>query len=809
MSQFNFAQAMRRAAVRAAFIFALTAGIAHCAYAATTIYGIRGTATTGVNDILRIDPVTGASTMVYDNYPGGNTASLAQCPNGLLYYVISTGANQVYVFNPQTPTVAPVPLGSGVPDSGQKMACSPSGVLYYLTEAATNNLRIISTVTGAYTGAAVTITGTGSGGDIAFDSGGTLYGINTTDDLFTIPLGGGAVTPVGTGPVTGLNGQTIGLAFDASNGIRVLTRGDPNFFSVNTGTSPPSATAISTVPGGPGATGDLASINVADPDLAITKTANVSSVPASVATAVVYTIVATNNSAYAVSGTVTDTFPAGVSGVTWTCAASAGSSCVASGAGNISTIAILAPGGTATYTVNANVTAAAPVTNTANVALPFTFLTDSTPANNTAIHTIWIRPGVSKAFGAASFSSSGNTSLTITISNANGVPITTSAVFTDTLPTSPGAMTINTAGSTGTCVNVTAAAGSGSITMASGTAIPAGGCTIIVSVTATTLGTYTNTIAAGALVTNVGSNASAASANVDVVAVPTIAKSFGPATIGSGGFSTLTITLANSTAVPYIAATFNDVFPVVPGAMTVAAPLTTSNSCGGLLLDSGGGVLAAGDVGIRLTGGTIPANGSCVITVRVTATVAGTYTNTIPVGGLTTSGGSNTVAANATLTVALPSFTFAKSVLLVSDPVNGTTLPKAIPGAVVSYSIQVTNTGAGTADNNTTFIVDPIPANTRLFVGDLGVAGSGPIAFVNGTPTSSLTYTFTSLASGADDVSFSNTGCSPFTNYTPVPDVNGFDAAVTCIQINPKGMFAAASGGNNPNFEARFRVQVN
>ncbi|MBA2414177.1 MAG: hypothetical protein H0V63_15340 [Burkholderiaceae bacterium] len=323
------------------------------------------------------------------------------------------------------------------------------------------------------------------------------------------------------------------------------------------------------------------------------------------------------------------------------------------------------------------------------------------------------------------------------------------------------------------------------------------------------MGTYTNTIAAGALVTNVGSNASAASANVDVVAVPTIAKSFGPATIGSGGFSTLTITLANSTAVPYIAATFNDVFPVAPGAMTVAAPLTTSNSCGGLLLDSGGGVLAAGDVGIRLTGGTIPANGSCVITVRVTATVAGTYTNTIPVGGLTTSGGSNTVAANATLTVALPSFTVAKSVLLVSDPVNGTTLPKAIPGAVVSYSIQVTNTSAGTADNNTTFIVDPIPANTRLFVGDLGVAGSGPIAFVNGTPTSSLTYTFTSLGSGADDVSFSSTGCSPFTNYTPVPDVNGFDAAVTCIQINPKGMFAAASGGNNPNFEARFRVQVN
>ena len=105
---------------------------------------------------------------------------------------------------------------------------------------------------------------------------------------------------------------------------------------------------------------------------------------------------------------------------------------------------------------------------------------------------------------------------------------------------------------------------------------------------------------------------------------------------------------------------------------------------------------------------------------NVTASVAGVYTNTIAVGDLTTSGGSNTVAANATLTVGVPSFTVAKSALTYSDPLNGTTLPKAIPGAVVTYSIQVVNSGAGTADNNTTVIVDAMPANTRLFVGNIG-----------------------------------------------------------------------------------------
>ena len=297
----------------------------------------------------------------------------------------------------------------------------------------------------------------------------------------------------------------------------------------------------------------------------------------------------------------------------------------------------------------------------------------------------------------------------------------------------------------------------------------------------------------------------------DVTAQPIITKSFTPASILSGGTSTLTITLTNPSAVDMTGATFTDVFPTSPGAMTVASPPMRNNGCSGngQLRNPAGGILSGGDTGLQLLTGTIPANGSCVITVNVTASVAGVYTNTIPVGALSTSGGNNTVAASATLSVGVPSFTVAKSVLLVSDPVNGTTLPKAIPGAVVSYSIQVTNTGAGAADNDTTLIVDPIPANTRMFVGDLGGLGSGPIAFVNGTPSSGLTYTFTSLASVPDDVSFSNTGCSPFTSYTPVPDVAGFDSAVTCIRVNPKGVFAGASGGSNPTFEVRFRVQVN
>lgn len=795
-----------------ALVAMLTLFAALSAHAATTIYGIRGTATSGANDIIRIDPTSNSYTTVYDNYPGGNAATIAQCPDGLLYYASYTSPYRLYRFNPQTPNVAPVQVGSGIGEGSLRLACSPSGVLYSFTEATTNNLRIIDKTTGSYTGTAVTVTGDGGGGDIAFDSTGTLYGFNNDNVLFRIPLTGGAVTQVGTGSVTGLNGSGIGLAFTDTDAVRVLTNSTSGgFYSVTNLTGRPAGTRLSQPPGGD-ATGDLASVAVPNPDLSITKTANVTLVPSGTNTAVTYTIVVTNSSAYAVTGTITDTFPAGHSSINWTCAASSGSTCNGtSGSGNLATSATLAAGGTATYTVTATLNTAVAVTNTASVALPFAFLTDATPANNSDTHTINVRPTVTKSFGGT-FSTSGTTTATITIGNGNGVPITTTAPLTDTLPTSPGAMTLAASGSTGTCPNVTATAGSGTISMASGTTIPAGGCTIIVSVTATTAGTYSNAIAAGDLVTTMGSNAAGASANVVVTAAPIITKSFSPATIASGGVSTVTITLTNPSGTAMTNATFTDVFPTLPGAMVVANPTGASQSgCGGSaqLRDSNNNSLGMNDVGIRLNSGTIPANGSCTITVNVRATVAGVYTNTIGVGALSTSAGSNTIAANATLTVGMPSFTVAKTVTLVSDPVNGTTLPKAIPGAVVGYAIQVTNSGLGTADNNATVVVDAIPANTALFVSNLGGAGSGPIAFVNGTIASGLTYTFTSLASTGDDVAFSNTGCSPFTLYIPVPDVNGFDPAVTCIRVNPKGTFAAASGTNNPSFELRFRVRVN
>jgi parallel beta-helix repeat protein len=155
----------------------------------------------------------------------------------------------------------------------------------------------------------------------------------------------------------------------------------------------------------------------------------------------------------------------------------------------------------------------------------------------------------------------------------------------------------------------------------------------------------------------------------------------------------------------------------------------------------------------------------------------------------------------------LPDIILLKISQTISDPVNGTTNPKAIPGAVVLYTLNATNQGTGATDTDSLKLTEAVSANTTLFVGDLGGAGSGPVQFLDGATASGLSYTFTSLDSATDDVEFSNDDGVTY-SYTPTPAGEGFDSAVTHIRILPKGPFASASGGNKPSFQLKFKVRV-
>jgi uncharacterized repeat protein (TIGR01451 family) len=66
-----------------------------------------------------------------------------------------------------------------------------------------------------------------------------------------------------------------------------------------------------------------------------------------------------------------------------------------------------------------------------------------------------------------------------------------------------------------------------------------------------------------------------------------------------------------------------------------------------------------------------------------------------------------------------------KSQVVISDPFNGAVDPKAIPGAVIEYCVDINNTGATQAD--AIVLTDAIPANTTYVAGSIrvGVAGTG------------------------------------------------------------------------------------
>lgn len=155
-----------------------------------------------------------------------------------------------------------------------------------------------------------------------------------------------------------------------------------------------------------------------------------------------------------------------------------------------------------------------------------------------------------------------------------------------------------------------------------------------------------------------------------------------------------------------------------------------------------------------------------------------------------------------------PNISITKSVVPLDDPINGPGNPFSIPGAIMLYTVTLQNSGLGEADADSIAITDPIPAAGALKVDDFGGPGSGPVAFIDGNPSSSLTYAFGGLADAGDDLEFSDDGGATFT-YIPTADATGCDGAVTHIRIRPGGAFAADTGAGSPSAQFQFRFRIN
>ena len=129
------------------------------------------------------------------------------------------------------------------------------------------------------------------------------------------------------------------------------------------------------------------------------------------------------------------------------------------------------------------------------------------------------------------------------------------------------------------------------------------------------------------------------------------------------------------------------------------------------------------------------------------------------VGIAASTGGSTNVHEIKSLSISslrLSNLVTTKTSTVMSDPVNGTTKPKAIPGAKVRYCIQVSNI-AGNPTATSIVVTDPISSLPVTFVaGSIYLGGTVTGGVCNWNGTSGGTYsagtvsgTIASLTAGA------------------------------------------------------------
>jgi fimbrial isopeptide formation D2 family protein len=272
-----------------------------------------------------------------------------------------------------------------------------------------------------------------------------------------------------------------------------------------------------------------------------------------------------------------------------------------------------------------------------------------------------------------------------------------------------------------------------------------------VNVTGTAAGTQNNTT--GNVTSTEGGTGGTASASINVVAPPSIAKVFNPSSIALNATTSLTFTITNpaANAVSLTGVAFTDTLPT---GLTVAN--ATATVCGGTLTTTA-------PTGIALSGATIAANGQCQFSVTVTGATAGQFTNTT--GNVTSTNGGTGNTATANLTVATPP-----------------TITKAFGAASILLN----------ASTSLTFnISNP---NTSLALSGIAFSDTLPAGLVVATPnglTSNCGGTATAAA-GSGSISLTGGSLAANASCTVSLNVTGVQAGV---QNNTTGPISSNESG--------------
>jgi len=268
---------------------------------------------------------------------------------------------------------------------------------------------------------------------------------------------------------------------------------------------------------------------------------------------------------------------------------------------------------------------------------------------------------------------------------------------------------------------------------------------------------------------------------------------------GSTGVLTYTVTVNNPSPYDSIIDKIVDTLPggVSFNSIDAASTVTAVNSSSVPAANATGQLTFLGKLG---TSYAIPAGGNVTLVYKANRpTTVGDYVNVARgvIGQATTPTASATYRHGT-----IQALNVTKVSSTISDPVRGTTNPLALTDGVIEYAIGLTNPNAIAMDGNSVEIIDPTPTRLRLCAVDVDGAGSGPVIFTDGAPSSNLTFTYSGLASLTDNVDFSNNGGTSW-NYVPQPAGDGCDSTITTFRVKPTGSLAA---GGKFTLRARYRI---
>lgn len=385
---------------------------------------------------------------------------------------------------------------------------------------------------------------------------------------------------------------------------------------------------------------------------------------------------------------------------------------------------------------------------------------------------------ISKAFSPTTVIPGGISTLTITLQNSNASPLV-NVTLTDTLPgnTTNGVVIAASPNVSSTCTtpaNITAVTGTQSISMVNGT-IPSqvagvpGICTINVNVQGRgNAATRNNTIpiqnVSGTIqgTTTTVNPATAASASLTIANLSiNVVKGFDPLTVFGGSASTLSVQLVNPNNVAQTGIGLSDNMPI---GMIIATPANSSppGTCGGTL------TAVSGAGSFSFIGGSLPASGTCTLTMSVTMTVNGNLTNTIPANSVTTSSGATNPQPAAASLTNLPGASISKffapsvinsggvSVLTITIqntstiPLDGMSLTDTLPGALPGGVVIANPPNASTTCSDPAH-VPPVTAGLTT------TAGTQTIQLTNGSLAANASCTIVVSVTGTTPGSYDNT----------------------------------------------------